>query len=91
MAVIGVSGNSYVGFAFEALEGDGEQLVLAGCESGYWLWGGHFGGLLLLMMSLGYGYGWVGGWSEVREVVAKGERGLLFCWCLGQECEVRVK
>ena len=46
---------------------------------------------MLVLMSLGYGYGWVGGWSEVREEVAKGECDLLFCWCLGQECEVRVK
>jgi hypothetical protein len=46
---------------------------------------------MLVLMSLGYGYGWVGGWSDVREEVAEGECDLLFCWCLGQECEVRVK
>jgi hypothetical protein len=34
---------------------------------------------------------WVSGWSEVREEVAKGECDLVFCWCLGQECEMRVK
>jgi hypothetical protein len=33
----GSLGNTHVGFAFKALEGDSEQFSFAGCESGDWL------------------------------------------------------
>jgi len=54
MALLGVDLATYVRLAFEALEGDGEDLGFAGCEGGDWLWGGHFCGMLLFL------YGWLG-------------------------------